>query len=494
MIVVEGGFPRAVVAGWLLLLVGPPLGCGKAGEPPSLAPVGAEQPPAGAARRAGQAAEQADNGQRRPVDGVPPSGPSSPSAIPSPQPPDGLIASPEPDWPQWRGPRRDGISAETGLLAEWPAQGPPLVWKMGGLGQGWSSPIIVGDRLYITGDVEEQLQILALDGRGRQVWQAANGRAWTGSFPGARATCAFSGGRLYHMNAYGRVACLDAADGRELWAVDALKRFQAANITWAMSECLLVDGDRLIVTPGGREALVAAIDKRDGHTVWTTPSTGDAASYCSPILFRHAGRRLLASCASKHGFGVDADSGKLLWSVPLKNPYDVNVSSPVYGAGRVFYVTAYFPAACYRLAPQDDGVAAEKLWTNALDTVTGGAVLVGGELFAARYGRPKSWFSIDWGTGETRYELQDLTTGAAVYARRHLYCLAQDGRVALVETGHGGFHVGGRFRLPGVRGDDAWAHPVLLRGRLYLRYHDTLWCYDVSAAKRPDGPGGTAGR
>jgi outer membrane protein assembly factor BamB len=212
---------------------------------------------------------------------------------------DGLIASPEPDWPQWRGPRRDGISDEKGLLSSWPEGGPKLLWKIDGLGRGWSSPIIVGQRLYITGDVGDDLVVFAFDRNGNPLWQQKNGRAWKGPYPGARACCAFSQGQLYHMNAHGRVTCLNAASGKELWAVDTLERFSAKNITWALSECLLVDGPRVIVTPGGKKALMAALDKRDGRTVWTTkPLDEDCASHCSPILFRYAGRRLITNCSA----------------------------------------------------------------------------------------------------------------------------------------------------------------------------------------------------
>ena len=166
-----------------------------------------------------------------------------------------------------------GVTAfptEKGLLPSWPEAGPRLVWKIGNLGHGWSSPIIVRDRLYITGDVDDDLVIFAFDLDGKPLWQAKNGRSWTGSYPGARACCAYSEGKLYHMNAHGRVVCLEAATGKELWAVDVLERFQGQNITWAMSECLLVDGSRVIVTPGGEKALMAALDKESGRTIWTT--------------------------------------------------------------------------------------------------------------------------------------------------------------------------------------------------------------------------------
>ena len=395
---------------------------------------------------------------------------------------DGPITSPEPDWPQWNGPRRDGISREKGLLAAWPEGGPRLLWKVGNLGRGWSSPIIVRNRLYITGDVDDDLVIFAFDLAGGLLWKAKNGRSWTRSYPGARACCTYSEGKLYHMNAHGRVACLVAETGKELWAVNVLERFQGHNITWAISECLLVDGRRVIVTPGGEKALMAALDKESGRTLWTTePLRGDRASHASPLLFRHAGRRIAASCTSAHGFGVDADTGKLLWTVPLRSPYGVNVATPVYGAGRIFYTTPYVYGTCYALSPGEAEPRPEKAWNTTLDTCTGTVLLVDGLLYGSGYKKHKSWLCLDWKSGETRYELKDLASGAAVYAAGQLYCLAEDGRAALLRPTPERFEINGQFRLLAEKVGDAWAHPVLLHGRLYLRYHDTLWCYEVKA-------------
>jgi outer membrane protein assembly factor BamB len=394
---------------------------------------------------------------------------------------EGLIPSPESGWPQWRGRRRDGISDEKGLLSNWPRSGLKLLWKINDLGKGWSSPIIIGQKLFITGDVGEDLVIFAFDLNGTPQWQAKNGQAWKGPYPGARACCAFSEGRVYNMNAHGRVTCLDATSGQELWSVNILERFTAKNITWALSECLMVDGPRVIVTPGGKKALMAALDKRNGQTVWTTRPLGeDRTSHSSPILFQYAGRRLIASCSSAHGFGVDADTGKLLWTVPLRNPYGVNVATPVYGSGSVFYMTPYAEhGRLYRLRVDRQGIVAEHAWTSPLDTVTGGAVLVNGTLFAAGYRKSKWWFGVDWETGQTNYEFKDLTTGAAIYADGRFYCLDERGTVALLEPGKDGVEIAGRFSLLTDKIRDAWAHPVLLDGRLYLRYHNTLWCYDV---------------
>ncbi len=395
--------------------------------------------------------------------------------------PDGLIASPEPDWPQWRGPRRDGISDEKGLLPSWPTAGPALLWKTDGLGQGWSSPIVVRQRLYITGDVGNDLVIFSLDLNGKVQWRAKNGRAWKTPYPGARACCAYSQGRLYHLNAHGRLVCLDAISGRELWAVDILERFGGRNITWAISECLLVDGPRVIVTPGGTKALMAALDKRTGETIWTTEPLGaDRTSHSSPILFRYAGRRLIANCSSAHGVGVDADTGKLLWTVPLNNPHGVNVATPIYDSGCLFHVTPYAEhGRLYRLRADARGIGAEHVWTSPIDTVTGCGVLVDNTLFISGYRDVKWWLGIDWPTGETRCELKDLTTGAAIYADGRLYVLDEEGRAALLKPGPNSLETVSQFRLTAAPGRDAWAHPVLHNGRLYLRYHDTLWCYDV---------------
>jgi outer membrane protein assembly factor BamB len=393
----------------------------------------------------------------------------------------GLIASAEGGWPQWRGPRRDGVSDEKGLLPQWPEGGPKLLWKVGGLGLGWSSPIVVGERLFVTGDVGEDLIVFALDRAGNPQWKVTNGKAWKGPYPGARACCAFSESRLYHLGAHGRLACFDSGSGKELWAVDVLERFGARNITWAISECLLVDGSRVIVTPGGESALMAALDKRSGQAVWTTLSpTKDVNSYSSPILFRFGGRRMIVNCSGSHGFAVDADSGKLLWTVPLRNQFLCNVATPVYGSGCVFFVTPYGEEGrLYRLRSNREGIDAELAWKSPLDTVTGGAVLVDGALFASGYRKSKWWLAVDWRTGETRHQLKDFTTGAAIYADGRLYCLDERGRVGLLKIGARGMETVGRFRLPAEVAGDAWAHPVLYDGRLYLRYHDTLWCYDV---------------
>ncbi len=376
------------------------------------------------------------------------------------------------DWPQWRGPSRDGLTAEKQLLQEWPEGGPKLLWKLDDLGTGWSSPVIADGRLYVTGDVGEELVIRAVDLEGRPLWTSKNGQAWKGSYPGARAACAWSEGRLYHLNAHGRLACLDAATGKDVWTLNILETFEAANITWALSECLMIDGPRLIVTPVGRRALMAALDKATGKTLWTTePLPEDRGSYSSPLLAVHEGRRLILQCSSAHGFAVDADTGKRLWTVPLKNQYGTNISAPVYGDGRVHFAAAFTTGACYAL-----GEAPTSVWATPLDTSTGGGLLVDGLLYGGGYSKFKGWIAVDWKSGEIRHALKELPAGGAVWGDGRLHVLAEDGRAALLTPD---LKLAGQFRFTPKKVNDAWAHPVLLHGRLYLRHHALLECRDV---------------
>jgi outer membrane protein assembly factor BamB len=377
---------------------------------------------------------------------------------------------------------------ETGLLQSWPEGGPRVLWTAKGLGRGYSSPIITRGTLYITGDVGKELHIFAFDLDGKLKWRAKNGRAWKRSFPGSRAACTYSEGRLYHMNAHGRVVCLDPATGRELWAVNVLERFQARNITWGISECLLIDGPRVIVTPGGKKALMAALDKKTGETVWASaPLAGDRAGYASPVLFELGGRRHIVNCSSWHVFGVDADTGRLLWTHRWPRPGKRGTGEKVAGApalhdGAVFVACAdTVGGVLLRLDIQVDGkdVRVQRAWASGLDGMHGATVIVEGFLYGGGHTKVRGWACVDTRTGKTRYETRDLPKGSVIYADGRLYCLSERGTMALVRPTPQGFQTVSRFRLVQRKRRDVWPHPVICDGRLYLRYHDTLFCYDI---------------
>lgn len=400
-----------------------------------------------------------------------------------PAEPGKLIASKETGWPQWRGPRRDGLCVEKGLLQSWPEGGPPLLWKAEGLGRGYSTPIVTGGSIYLTGDVGDDLVLFALDLDGKPRWKTVNGRSWKEQYPGARASCVADEGHLYHLNAHGRAVCLEAATGREVWSVDILQRFEAVNILWGLSECLLVDGPRLIVTPGGKKGAMAALDKKTGATVWASdPIEGNDAGYGSPILFELGGRRHLVNCSSRHVFGVDADSGRGLWKMIRPSEYLALCFTPTFWGEGVYVTTpGKNGGTLYRLHLQEGTTRAEPLWNTRLDTLQGGTLLVDGLLYGSGYEGFKGWAALDLATGETRHTTRDLTSGALIHADGRFYVLSDRGVMALLKPAPAAFESAGRFTLVDAKKQDCWAHPVICDGRLYLRYHETLFCYDVRA-------------
>ena len=396
-----------------------------------------------------------------------------------------LIASSEPDWPQWRGPRRDAVSDETGLLDAWPETGPKLVWKATGLGKGWCSPIVTGGTIYIGGDVEEELRIFAFDLNGKIKWQVANGKAWEKPFPGSRASCCYSEGMLYQMNGHGRVICLDAATGKEQWAVNVLERFEAKQPFFGASECLLVDGGNVIVTPVGKKALVAALDKKTGKTVWTGGAAlaeAETTGYGSPILIKVGGRRLIISTTQFRTFAADASTGKVIWTVGLKLTDNVCSTIPVLCGNTVLITnTGVHKQSSPLLRISENGDKAKTVWELPLRTTCGGALQAGGRFYVAGERKLRGYLCLDAKTGSIKAQLPKPTNAAAIWADGKLFVLSADGKALLLKPTANSFQTLGAFLVDENIKKDAWAHPVLCGGRLYLRYHDTLFCYDVKA-------------
>lgn len=401
-----------------------------------------------------------------------------------------LVASTEPGWPQFRGPRRDGVSLERGLLSTWPAEGPKVIWSAKGAGRGFASPVIAGGRVFLAGDFDDKLFVVAYDLEGRPLWRAQNGSAWLNQYQGARASVAYRDGSVYHKNAHGRVACFDAATGKEAWAVDLLATYRGENITWGLAECVLVDDRAVYAAAGGREAFLVALDRRTGALLWKSEplidgesKEPDSGSYTSPILVEFAGRRLLIGSSLRNVFCADADTGVIQWTRRRPTSYSVLAVTPVL-VGDAVFVTAPFgpPGALLRLLPPAGPagrVGVEEVWTTPLDTAHGGVVLHEGKLFGSYYPRNAGWAALDASTGKVVYEEKEFVKGSVVVADQRLYVLSEDGWMRLLEPAADRFVVHGSFRLVSARDRDAWAHPAIVDGRMYLRYHDTLTCYDI---------------
>jgi outer membrane protein assembly factor BamB len=362
-------------------------------------------------------------------------------------------------------------------LPSWPTGGPKRLWTASEIGNGYSSPIVVDGILYVTGDQGDDLVISSFSADGSLRWQSTNGSAWQGSHPGARSSCTYDDGKLYHMNAHGRVACLDAASGAEQWAVNVLKRFEAKNITWGISESLLVHGNHVFVTPAGAKGLVAALEKGTGATVWATPPIdGEQASYGSPIVVAVGQRRLFINGGARHAFAVDADGGRLCWQIRHLDPRNTITTTPILSTNRlVFTNSSRYYGGTYGV--RFDGVTRDRAWSAMLKVGHGGLVCVDGRLCgASSRGVASGWVTADAATG-TPVRVGELPPGSLIYADQRFYCLTQQGTMTLQELTSDGFKTTGSFQL--AEGKDVWAHPVVCRGRLVLRYHDTLYCYDV---------------
>ena len=388
-----------------------------------------------------------------------------------------LVRSTMSDWSQWRGPRRDGVSEETGLLPSWPEGGPALLGKVAGIGRGYSSPIIGNETVFITGDIAGDLIVSAFSLDGELRWQTKNGAAWERSYPGTRSSCTYDHGKLYHMNAHGRLACLDAETGKEIWAVQVLERFEGKNITWGISESLLIHGDLVFATPCGAKGLVVALNKHTGDTVWTTPALeGERPCYASPILITTAGRTLLINSATKYAFAVDIKTGELCWKVPQEDPKNTVTTIPVLAQDDILITNASRGFGAI-FGVRLDGLRGEKTWVKELTISHGSTVCVDCQIYGASHrGIARGWVAMDPKTGSIDSKAE-LDGGSLVYADGRFYCWTERGMMTLQKPTADGFETVGSFRI--AEGRDIWAHPVICNGRLYLRVHNNLFCYDI---------------
>ena len=391
------------------------------------------------------------------------------------------------DWPQWRGPNRDGISEETGLLKTWPAGGPKLVWHAREIGSGYSTPSVVGDRIYVisnAGPDNEYVQALSTED-GSQVWSAKLGKVGPNQgpqYPGSRSTPTIDGDVLYALGSDGDLACVAISDGSVRWRKNLRSDFGGKPGAWAYSESALVDGDVLVCTPGGSEATLAALDKASGDVIWKSAVPGgDEAAYSSAIVVETGGVRQYVQFLGKGLIGVDAKSGNVLWQYRhTAEGSPANIPTPVAGGGLVYSATGRGGGGAVRLTAKGDSVTAEEVYFDrSLPSSIGGAVLWEGFLYGTTR---QAVESVAWETGDIKW--QDRAVGAAsvCYADGRLYFHTENGDVVLVEANPEQYQEAGRFTPPNApdRGNSkAWTYPVIADGRLYIRDQTSLWCYDV---------------
>jgi outer membrane protein assembly factor BamB len=408
--------------------------------------------------------------------------PAKSEEAPSVKPASTAAAPSMPCWPQFHGPKGDNISLETGLLKRWPANGPKLLWTSKGIGDGFGCPSIATGLIFVSGNANGKTTIAAMDLDGHIQWQTPAGDAWTGDHSGARGTPTIDGERLYHESPLGQVVCLDAKTGREIWSVNVLKEFDAANITWGLAESVLVDGDRVICCPGGKKTSVVALDKNTGKTVWAAKSTGDLANYATPSIIEYRGLRIVLTMNQKALIGVNARNGDLLFRHPHETQYDVNATSPTFHDGQIFITSGYGSGSeMVKLLVDGKKASVEPVWqSKELDNHHGGVVLLDGYLYGAAHQRNGGrWICLAWNDGTKQYAEKGVGKGSLTYADGMLYCWSENGQVGLVPATPEKHEPVSRFAVaPGGDGP-TWAHPVVCGGRLYLRHGNVLHAYDV---------------
>ncbi len=378
---------------------------------------------------------------------------------------------------KWRGPNGNGVYNETGLLKKWPAKGPEILWHFDKLGIGHSSPVIDNNLIYLSGMEGTTGYIYVFTTDGKLKWKAAYGTEFSESYPGARSTPVIAGDLLYMYSGLGELVCMSSADGKIKWKKNVLKDFDAENIRWGVTETVLIDGDIVYVTPGGKKNNVVALNRITGNLVWTSPAKGTLSAYCTPLLINLPARKLLVTMVEGNIIGLDASTGKMLWSYPHTNKYEIHPNTPIYHDGGLFCFSGYGQGGV-KLELSPDGSNVKKAWfSEKLDSRMGAMVLVNGYLYGSGdVGR--EWRCVDWKTGAEKYADKTIAKGTLIYADGMLYCYSERGELALVEATPAGFKIASQTKVE-LGTDQHWAHPVIDNGKLYLRHGNALIAYKI---------------
>ena len=408
-----------------------------------------------------------------------------------------FASSPESfDWPQWQGPDRNAISKEKGLLKEWPKAGPPLAWKITGLGGGESAPSIAAGRIYGMSNRGADEVVWALSEKdGKTIWVTRLGPAFQQQEPpgkdGPGCTPTVDGERLYVIGLGGDVSCLQIRDGKIVWQRSFQRDFGGEVPIWSFRESPLVDGDKVICTPGGEGATIVALDKLTGKTIWKSQVPDDPkAAYASAIAIDFAGQRQYVQLTAKALVGVAASDGKFLWRYDKpSNNYGINCSTPLYHEGQVFAASAYNNGGgLVKLSKEANGsIKAEEVYfSDKMQNHHGGMILFEGNLYGANGGNSGGYLvCLDFKTGNVLWDERRgekrAPKGSVAFADGRLYYRLEDGTMLLIEPSPKQYIERGRFTQPDRTKLPAWAHPVIANGKLYLRDQDVLLCYDVKA-------------
>ena len=388
---------------------------------------------------------------------------------------------------QWRGPDRDGLYPDTGLMKEWPSGGPDLVLKKEGLGKGYSTPVLYEGHIYISGKKDSLDAVTKLDMEGNILWETVIDDVWEDSFPETKNTPTIENGKLYIMGGMGNVVCISTESGEVIWSVNTHEKFDAEFHAWGMAESLLLTDQAVISTPIGERTMVVALDKENGSTLWESKSLGGERSYVSPLMINHNGREIILAVSHQFLLGVDPVSGEILFSFDVATGHSeederINTVTPLYHNGSVF-VNSGYDADAIMLSLNENGTEAKLKWSEAtLDTHLGGMVLLDGYIYGSNWinNAKGNWVCQEWESGKVMYEEKWNNKGSVIYADGLLYVYEEKrGTVGLVEPTPEGFKVISSFRVNGGSGP-YWAHMSIYDKKLLIRHGEVLFVYDIA--------------
>lgn len=377
----------------------------------------------------------------------------------------------------WRGPGSTGIYPDTGLLKSWPDKGPDIVWHYDDLGEGFSSPVFANGKIYLSATEGNIGYIYALSLDGKLEWKSTYGEEWVENYPGTRATPTVVGDMLYIYSGKGAVTCMSAANGKVNWTKDVMTDLNGKNITWGVTETLVIDGNKLFVTLGGTTNNVIALNRLDGKLIWTSKGLGEQPAYCTPLLVKLPSRKLLVTMTEKHILGLDAETGTLLWSHEQTNQWAVHANTPLFYNNSLFCFSGYGQGGV-KLDLNADGSQVTKAWfSKKLDSRIGGAVVVDGYIYGSG-DNTRDWQCTDWKTGEQKYASQAIAKGNLIYADGMLYCYSEKGELALVPATTQGFNIASKTKVE-LGTAQHWAHLVINNGKLFVRHGKSLIAYKI---------------
>ena len=397
------------------------------------------------------------------------------------------------DWTAFRGPDGNGKSPDTGLLKKWNVGGPKLLWSIDYIGFGYSNVAISGDQIYITGNVEREGKdlsvIFCLDKNGNKIWEKDNGPAHSDirQYPGTRATPTIDDGLVYDISPLGEITCFDAKIGEKIWHKNPLKEYDAPTEPWLFGHSVIIVDDNVIYPLGGPKHIAIALNKKTGKIAWEAPPVaeprGVVVGSTTPYSFDFEGTRVITVLSIATVEGLDAKTGKSLFSIPFRNNSRTNCTMPIYHEGHLFLTTGYgYGAKLLKLTKNADGtITPVEVWSERrFDNQHGGVVLVGEHVYGTTFNG--SWCSINFLTGEIGYLSRSGGKGSVHYADGLLYGLTEDDKtVLLIKPEPTEFVLLSQFELPNEAEGKSWAHPVVFGGRLYLRHAQYLYCYDVQS-------------